>query len=166
MRMKTRTKTSMKMRMRRTRTSKRKMKKKRIGSSGSIAFLLVLGLIAVPGVAKKKDKEKDQPFPTAFALIAGTTFRPPGFALPGSKVRIEPRTTAFESIRLKPAESVTDSRGEFALRVPAVPMEWTVRVQANGYVPQVRTARVEGEHRVDLSIVLEPVQGQMRGEGK
>ena len=101
------------------------------------------------------------------SLIAGTTFRPPGFALPGSRVRIEPRGTESGGVRLKPAESVTDSRGEFAVRVPVVPMEWTVRVHADGYHPQARTVSVDGEQRVDLSFVLEPVQRQSdRGEVK
>jgi hypothetical protein len=160
-------KISMKMKTRRTRTSKKKMTTRRIGSSVIPGFLLLFGLFTVPGSARKKEKEKEKDKPAPHALIAGTTFRPPGFALPGSRVRIEPRSAESGGVRLKPAESVTDSRGEFAVRVPVVPMEWTVHVHADGYHPQARTVSVDGEQRVDLSFVLEPVQRQSdRGEGK
>lgn len=132
------------------------MKRTRTGSSVFFAFLLLFCLSAARLPAKKKENSKHDP--VTYALIAGTTFRPPGFALPGSKIRIEPGAAEAGGTRLKPLESVTDGRGEFAVRVPAVPMQWTVHVQANGFLPQSRIVRVEGEQRVDLSFVLEPAQ--------
>jgi hypothetical protein len=125
-------------------------------------LLLLFGLFAAPAFPRKKEKEKPA---AAFALIAGTTFRAPGFALPGSRVRVEPRAPESSGVRLKAVEVLTDSRGEFALRVPVVPMEWTVHVQVNGYHPQIRTVRVDGEQRVDLSFILEPVQPETKGGG-
>ena len=59
-------------------------------------------------------------------------------------------------VKLKKAEAVTDARGEFAVRVPAVPAKWRVDVKVNGYRPEQRSVSVEGEQRVDLSIILEP----------
>jgi hypothetical protein len=125
----------------RTRNWRRKRKKTRTGSSLAL-LLLLFGLFAVPASAQKKDNRK--PASAAHALIARTTFRPPGFALPGSRIRVEPRSADSGGVRLKALDSVTDSRGEFAVRVPVVPMQWTVNVQAKGFHSQSRTVQVEG----------------------
>ena len=140
-----------------TRT-KPKRTKTRTGSS------LVLALLAVAGAFTADGKEKKAP--EAYAVIAGTTFRPPGFALPGAKVRIAPESTASGGVKLKSAEAQTDARGEFAVRVPVVPMKWTVHVQANGYEAQAKTVSIDGEQRVDLSFQLEPASGKPKGEAK
>ena len=138
-------------------------KKTRTGSSVVVAILLLFAQWTVPGYGKRNEKNQG----TAYALIAGTTFRTSGFALPGSKVRLERRSSESGGVRLKALESVTDNRGEFALRTPVVPVEWTVRVQADGYQPQSRIVHINGEQRVELSFVPEPVQARPnRGEGK
>jgi hypothetical protein len=117
-----------------------------------IAFAVSLLSLSAFG-AKKKEK----PAAEAFAVISGTTFRPPGLSLPGVKIRVrpEPADTAVKS-KLKGAEAVSDTRGEFAVRVPAVPAKWSVDVSASGYQPQSKSVSVEGEQRLDLSFVLEP----------
>ena len=82
-------------------------------------------------------------------------------------MRVEPVRGEHGGVRLKAADAVTDSRGEFALRVPTVPMDWVVHVQANEYQPQRRTVHVDGEQRVDVSFVLKPAEaGTKKGEGK
>lgn len=145
----------------RTRTWRKKKRTTTTGSRLLVAFLLLFGLAALPAFAGKKKS------PETFAVIAGTTFRPPGFALPGSRVRVEPGRAQPGGIKLKPVEAVTDARGEFAVRVPVVPMSWTVHVQAKGFQPLSRTVSIDGEQRLDLSFVLEPVEGQTKkGEGK
>ena len=141
-----------------TRTKKTKRTKTRIGSS-----LLVL-VLALAGTFHGHARDKKAPEP--YALIAGTAFRPPGFALPGAKVKVAPESPSSEGVKLKSAEALTDTRGEFAIRVPVVPMKWTVHVQANGYEAQAKTVSIDGEHRVDLSFQLEPVSGRPKGEGK
>jgi hypothetical protein len=121
------------------------------GSRLSSAGLVLLVLLAVPALSAKKPKktsEASQPF----AMIAGTVFRPPGFALPGAVIQIEPESES----KSKKVKTVSDSRGEFAVRVPPVPMKYTVTVTSNGYQAQQRTVAIEGEQRKDLSIQLEP----------
>ena len=102
-------------------------------------------------------KEKNQQ--AAFALIAGTAFRPPGFSLPGARVEVRPESPKNAGVKLKKLESVTDARGEFAIRVAAVPMKWTVHVKADGYSPNEKTVSIDGEQRVDVNFQLEPVNG-------
>lgn len=126
-------------------------KRKKTGSSFWLPLASLLALSFPSVYARKQEKPA-----AAFAVIAGTVFRPPGLALPGASLRIEPNEKEASGTKLKRADAVTDSRGEFAVRVPAVPSKWTVHVQATGYAEQTKDVVVEGEQRYDLSLQLEP----------
>jgi len=140
---------------------KRRMKT-RTGSKSSYLIariLVILGLISpVILPAKKKEKPAAEPF----AIIAGTTFRPPGFSLPGVRVRLRPESDrpAAAGASQKAHEAITDNRGEFAIRVPAVSSRWSIDVFASGYRPQSKSVEIEGERRVELNFVLEPESGK------
>jgi len=127
-------------------------KRKRTGSSLLLAVACLLAVFpsSVPG------RKQEKPAVAPYAIIAGTTFRPPGFALPGASIRVEPEQKEVSGMKLKRADGVTDSRGEFAVRVPAVPSKWTVHVQAKGYAGQSITVAVEGEQRYELTFQMEP----------
>lgn len=125
-------------------------------TSGSSARLLaVLTLIgcvaAVPALGRKKPVKTE-----AFATIAGTVFRQPGFAVAGVEVVVEPESSSKDGVKFKKEKLLTNSRGEWALRVPAVPMKYVVRVLLNGYDPQDRTVSIQGEQREELNFLLEP----------
>jgi hypothetical protein len=105
--------------------------------------------------ADKKDKRKSEAA-APFALISGTVYRPPGFALPGAQVVVAPEQPEAGGAKLKKTEAVTNGRGEWAIRVPPVPAKWRVDVKSNGYRPEQRSVSVEGEQRLELSIILEP----------
>lgn len=138
--------------MRRTKTT-------RTGSK-IVALALALSGACTFAVAEKKDK--GQKASTPYALIAGTVYRPPGFALPGAKVSVEPEQAESNGSKLKKVETVTDARGEWVARVPAVPAKWRVDVKVNGYRIEQRSVSIEGEQRVDTSIVLEPADSPTR----
>lgn len=139
--------------MKKTRIPATRTKKTRIGSR--LAAFAIATLFCAPApVVAKKEKSKDSQ--AVFALIAGTIYRPPGFALPGVEVKLVPESSESQNVKLKKAEAVTDARGEFAVRVPAVPAKWRVDVKVNGYRLEQRSVSVTGEQRVDLSIILEP----------
>ena len=87
-------------------------------------------------------------------MIAGTVFRPPGLALPGAEVIVTP----LDVEKPKKLKTVTNFRGEFAVRVPAVPMKYSVDVKAEGFKPDQKTAAIEGEQRRDLSFLLDPAK--------
>jgi hypothetical protein len=142
------------------RTKRKKRTKKRTSGSNpcsirlliAIAFLLTLLCPAALPAQKEKQKVAAAPF----ALIAGTVYRPPGFALAGAEVEIMPETAEVNGVKLKKVEAVTNSRGEWAIRVPPVPAKWRVDVKISGFRPQQKFVSVEGDQRFDLSIVLEP----------
>ena len=144
--------------MKTTRTPRKRRKKTRTGSS--LRFFIAAAVVAVtvcPALfaADKNDKRKSEAS-APFALIAGTVYRPPGFALPGAQVVVAPEQPEAGGVKLKKADAVTNRRGEWAIRVPSVPAKWRVDVKINGYRPEQRSVSVDGEQRLDVSIVLEP----------
>jgi hypothetical protein len=117
--------------------------------------LLALGIaLPVTGVAAPK---KDKAAQTPTAVIAGTVFRTPGFALPGAEIAVVPKSAESEGVKLKKLQVVSSARGEWAVRVPAVPMEYSVYVKCSGYQSQQNTVAIAGEQRREVNFTLEPL---------
>ncbi len=111
------------------------------------AILFCVFLIALPVAAKSKKKVPE----AAEAVIGGTVFRPPGLALAGAEVVVAPQ----EGEKPKKLKTLTNSRGEFAVRVPAAPMKYSVEVKAEGFKPDRKTVDIQTDQRKDLSFLLE-----------
>ena len=134
-----------------TRKTTKRRKPTKIGSKIAVLFAAALLIIAASGLLAAEKEKK----PTAAtAVVAGTVFREPGFALSGAEVSLSPEKAPP---KLKPLKAVSDARGEFAFHVPAEEARYTVRVKANGFESQEKTAAVPGEVRVDVFFQLKPV---------
>jgi hypothetical protein len=132
-----------------TRTKTRKKKKRRRKKIG-ISLLLLLICILPLARAGKKTAEPD-----SFALVSGTVFRDPGFALPNATVTLTPNPSPGSSpIKIKKQQGVTNSRGEFVFRVPTASMRYTIRAAAKGYREDEKSVDVEGETRVEVTLSL------------
>jgi len=122
--------------------------------SGKLLALLVL-LFAVPllvSAGKPKKKSAD-----LFALIAGSVFKEPGYALPGAQVLLEPEVEEANGVSFRPQKVVTDARGEFAFRVPPVEAKYTLKVSAKGLKGEIKKVETRGgEERVDATFLLAP----------
>jgi hypothetical protein len=118
------------------------------------AVLAVAGGLLWPGAAPASGKKKKPAEP--FALISGTVFRDTGMSLAGAEVTAQPRGSPRQAQAGKKITVTTDARGEFAIRVPAAPLGYTVSVRAGGYKRQEKAVSVAGEERVDVFIRLEP----------
>ena len=100
--------------------------------------LVLLGALGFGGMASgqdEKEKKKAGRKGGPLGLLSGTVFHPGGLSLPGANV------TAYATDGGKDKwESVTDGRGEFALRVPATTegITYRVRAEAKGLEPQER----------------------------
>ncbi len=128
-------------------------KKKRIGNSPpSLLRTLALAslLVLLPEVSLSKDKEKAKK-PESYSLVAGTVFRPPGFALPGAEVTLKPEKGKGQQ------KMTANMRGEFAFRVPSVFARYTVIVKASGFQQEEKSTEVGIDQRVDLPFELKPV---------
>ena len=88
-----------------------------------------------------------------FAVVAGTVFRDPGFALP------EARVTLYAEAGAKPKklqEETTNYRGEFAFRVPAREAKYVVKAAMKGYRPDEKQASISASERIDVNLILVP----------
>jgi hypothetical protein len=90
-----------------------------------------------------------------YAVVSGTVFRDDGRAMQGAEVTLKPIPEDGSRTKQKALSVTTDSRGEFAVRVPASPMRYTVVVKANGFRTQEKTASISGDERADIFVQLE-----------
>jgi len=150
--------------MRRTLTSKRRTTGTKAGGScnaglrrgllGGISICAAL-LFLQPGGALFGEKK----IAAKYALIAGTVFRDSGLSLAGAELVVTPVVDAKpedKHKKLKAIKVFSDTRGEFAIRVPAQAMRYTVTVRAAGYRSERKEASIQGDERVDLFFRLEP----------
>jgi len=125
---------------------KRKRRRKRIGIS---LVLLLATLHPLAGGDKKKAAAEP------YGLVAGSVFRDPGFALPNAEVTLIPvPSPEGAAAKVKKMQTVSDARGEFAFRVPAASMSYTVKVTAKGYHSEEKPVTMAGEGRVDVTFLL------------
>ncbi len=77
-------------------------------------------------------------------------------SLRGAEITLIPEPQDAKQHKLKKQQALSDSRGEFALRVPALPARYTIKVKRPGFVDQEKPVQVSGDERLDLVIRLEP----------
>jgi hypothetical protein len=115
----------------------------------------LLSILILSGKDKKKKNDNSE----AYAVIAGTVFRSEGFAVGGAEIAATPTatdTTAGDNAKtLKTLKTTANERGEFAIRVPAVPMRYRVDVKLKGFGPQTKDVAIEGEQRKEVNFLLE-----------
>lgn len=139
-------------------TSTTRMRTRRSGSSLPRRFPLAVAavgllLLAAGTTAGGADKARHAQAP--YALVTGTVFRETGMAFPGAEVSLAAAGDAKEARKFKEMKCVTSERGEFVMRLPALPMSYTVRAKAPGYRPQEKVVAVTAEDHVDVFFQLE-----------
>jgi Carboxypeptidase regulatory-like domain len=95
--------------------------------------------------AKKKPEE-------AHAVVAGTVFRDPGFALPGAKVVL----TRKDEPKARKLQTATNFRGEFAFEVPPEAASYVVTASHKGFQSSEKEVMIGGDERVDVTLSLAP----------
>ncbi len=110
---------------------------------------IAIGLFLCVTAASAGDKKQKQ---EVFALIAGSVFREPGFAVPEAKVTL----TLKDAPKGKKLETSTSPRGEFTFRVPPTQATYILRAAVKGFQPQEKEAVISGEDRVDVTFLLTP----------
>lgn len=125
------------------------MRRKRTRKTGASRFLLFLLVsFALAGLAGQKPEA---------AVIAGTVFRDPGFALPGAEVELLLLSPPPGRRKPKPVLTRTDSRGEFSFQVPPDQAEYRVTARAKGFLPEQRIVKLSGgPERLDVYLTLKP----------
>ena len=123
---------------------RKKNKKKRTNGSDILLVLLCLALPAAGG------HKKNQAEP--YAVIAGTVFRDPGFALPGAEVTLTPDSSS--DVKIKKMKAISNTRGEFGFHVPAISMRYTLKASAKGFHPEEKPVAIQSDERIDVTFSL------------
>jgi hypothetical protein len=111
----------------------------------------VLACILPVQAARKKSLQE------TYSLIAGTVFSAKGYALPDADVVLAPDPQPDSvPLKLKKLQAVSDSRGEFAFRVPPGAMHYVISASAKGYRAAQKTVVLQGDDRVDVTFQLDP----------
>ena len=112
----------------------------------------MLSLIAILSPAQGAKKKAE---PESYALVSGTVFRDPGFALPNATVTLTPNPPEqTPPPKIKKLQTATNPRGEFVFRVPPSIMRYTVKASAKGYKEEEKVIEIQGETRVDVTLSL------------
>ena len=104
----------------------------------------------------KLDKAKDRT-----SLIRGAVFDIDGRSLPGARLKLERVPTAEEDKDRKRVSSLkldytSNSRGEFAFRVPARRARYQITASLGGYKSETKTVEVHEDEAVPLAFSLAP----------
>jgi hypothetical protein len=122
-------------------------------SSSVLRFVLVALLLGFAAWASPAQKV------APYAVVAGTVFREPGFAMAGVEVVLTFMEVPAGQKRLpKPMRAESDSRGEFAFHVPAGKAEYKVSAKAKGFTGEEKTASVQNDERIDVNLELRAVK--------
>jgi hypothetical protein len=97
------------------------------------------------------------------SLVRGAVFTANGFSLPGVRVKLVRVANEEEAKDKKKIDSfkmdyITNSRGEFAFRLPPVRARYQVTALVSGFKPQVKFVDVGEDEAVPLAFSLERVQ--------
>jgi len=113
------------------------------------------GQAPVSSSVSTSGKIKSKPVPSF--LIIGTVFNDKALSFPGVQVRI--RQTGEKKFRW---ETYTNSRGEFAVRVPPG-YDYEVVIQEKNYAGQTRSVDGKVDVQQRLSVQLEPLSKTKTG---
>jgi len=117
--------------------------------------------VAPPEASQASSPSKGKKKPLPVYLIIGTVFDEKALSFPDVRVRV--RQTSEKKFRW---ETYTNSRGEFAVRVPEG-NEYEVQVQAKNFKEQSQTVKADaGAIQQRLSFRLEPAAPGKAGDRK
>ena len=119
----------------------------------------LLALFAIAGgmlTAGRSRAGQGQESSGSEAVIAGTVFRDPGFALPGAEVTLVPDPESPEKSpkKIRKQRTTSSMRGEFVFHVPAAPMRYRISAAAKNYKTEEKPVVVQGEGRTDVTLTL------------
>jgi hypothetical protein len=115
-----------------------------------ISLLILAAASILPALGDKK-KAAAEPY----VLLAGTVFQETGFALPNAEVVVtQDAAPETKHSKAKKIQAVSDSRGEFALRLPVGNAHYVIKVSAKGFRNEEKPVTVQGEDRLDVTFQL------------
>jgi len=109
---------------------------------GTLFASLACGTV-LPLRSREKEKEK------AYALLSGSVHSSEGFAIPGVPVSVR-----READRKPRWRAVSDSRGEFAVRLPAEAATYEVTTESKEHENQTKKITVAGTEKETIVVLF------------
>ena len=110
------------------------------------------GVLVLFAEASSVAKEKE---PKPFALLVGSCFSEDGLSLPGAKVRVEIQLEEGKPGKEKNWQTVSDARGEFALRLPVGRRSFLIKASREGFVPVQQIVSFVQDERQNVILKFE-----------
>jgi hypothetical protein len=114
-----------------------------IGLCGFLIFLQGTSLVG-------KEKELEP-----FALLVGTCTNDEGFSLPGATIRVEMQSNEEKKGKMKKWQTLSDARGEFALRLPPGRHTFLVYGSRAGFASSQGTVSFVQDERQNIILKFE-----------
>ncbi|HSE97976.1 MAG TPA: carboxypeptidase-like regulatory domain-containing protein [Blastocatellia bacterium] len=97
------------------------------------------------------------------SLVRGAVFDASGISLGGARVKLQRIPTEEEAKEKKKIDSltrdyITNSRGEFAFRLPAVRARYQLTAMLSGYKSETKVVEVNESEAVPVAFSLEPLK--------
>ena len=129
-------------------------KGKTLGLARQTALVCIglCGLVILGSGANLVAKEKES---EPFALLMGSCFHGEGFSLPGAKIQVEIQPEEGKHSKVKKWQTVSDNRGEFALRLPAGRHSFLIKASREGFTPLEKTVSFVQDERQDIILKFE-----------
>jgi len=94
----------------------------------------------------------------AYALIRGSVFTEQGLVFPGAKVIIERVPVGNEPIEKFKSEYTTNTRGEFAFKLPPLPARYRLTATFKGFKDASKEVEVDKGEGRSVSLILEKLK--------
>lgn len=118
-----------------------------------LLWLGLCGFLILSHETSPLTKEKE---PESFALLMGSCFNSDGFSLPGVAILVEMQTNQEKHSKVKKWQTISDARGEFALRLPAGRHTFLVKASREGFLPLKETVSFVQDERQDVILKFKP----------
>jgi len=129
-------------------------KRKRLSVAGQTMLVCIglCGLVILVSGANRVAKEKES---EPFALLVGSCFHGEGFSLPGARIRVEIQPEEGKHSQVKKWQTISDTRGEFALRLPAGRHSFLIKASREGFTPLEKTVSFVQDERQNVILKFE-----------
>jgi len=121
----------------------------------STTLLVIVGSSLNLNVVTAKEKQEEP-----YALLIGTCFNEKGFSLPGVNIMVEMKSEAGQKAKKKKWNMISNSHGEFAVRLPAGDHTFVVSASKKGVKCAEKTVKFTGDERQDVVFNMETVSEQ------
>src|SRR6476646_10201677 len=121
-------------------------------------FRIIILWFAAVGLAQVLAAQGTKQKAEAYAIVAGTVFRDPGFAQPGASVILALKSAPTNKLQ----QQISSPRGEFSFRVPPGPRTYVVTATLTGFQTAHEDIDIQDQEQNNATLLLVPESKKKR----